>query len=79
MTIDRREQVREHLTHVYLAFQILARRSRPWNQQRRIASIGLVSARMLAAMLIQGREADIPENARERDLKPLVALLDARH
>jgi hypothetical protein len=61
MAIDRREKIREQLTHVYLAFQMLSRRSRPWDQQRRIASIGLVSARRLAAMLIQGGESSPPK------------------
>ena len=60
MSIDRREQIREQLTHVYLAFQMLARRSRPWDQQRRIANIGLESARKLATMLTQGREPPLP-------------------
>jgi len=61
MSIDRREQIREQLTHVYLALQMLARRSRSWDQQRRIASIGLVSARKLTSMLIQNGESSPPK------------------
>jgi hypothetical protein len=64
MAIDRREQIREQLTNVYLAFQMLARTSRPWEQQRRIANIGLASARRLGALLIQGRE---PPSSRTRE------------
>ena len=60
MAIDRREQFREQLTHVYLAFQMLARRSRPWDQQRRIANIGLASARKLASMLIPDGDSSPP-------------------
>jgi hypothetical protein len=60
MSIDRRELIREQLTHVYLAFQMLARRSRPWDQQRRIANIGLASARKLTSMLIQNGEPPPP-------------------
>ena len=60
MSIDRRAQIREHLTPVYLAFQMLASRSRPWEQQRRIATIGLASARRLAALVMQGREPPSP-------------------
>jgi len=60
MSIDRREQIREQLTHVYLALQMLTRRRRPWEQQRRIASIGLASARRLTALLTQGREPPFP-------------------
>jgi hypothetical protein len=60
MAIDRREQIREQLTHVYLAFQMLARRGRPWDQQQRIANIGLAATRKLAAMLMQGREPPSP-------------------
>ena len=60
MAIERREKVREQLTHVYLAFQLLARRSRPWDQQRRIANIGIASARRLTAMLVPGGESSPP-------------------
>jgi len=60
MAIDRPERIREQLTHVYLALQMLARRSRPWSQQRRIAGIGFASARRLMAMLIEGGESPPP-------------------
>ena len=52
MATEPQHHVREQLNHVLLALQILARRQRPWQQQQRIAQIGLASARRLAASIL---------------------------
>jgi hypothetical protein len=55
MASDRQYHMRSQLTNVLLAFQALSRRNRPWEQQRRIAVIGLAAARKLAGVLVTGR------------------------
>jgi len=52
MSGEPRDSLRERLNHVLLALQILARREHPRSQQRRIAQIGLASARTLAALML---------------------------
>jgi hypothetical protein len=55
MASDRQYHMRTQMANVLLAFQALSRRNRPWEQQRRIATIGLASARKLAGVLLTGR------------------------
>jgi hypothetical protein len=55
MAIDRQYHMRTQMANVLLAFQALSRKKRPWEQQRRIATIGLASARKLAGVLLIGR------------------------
>jgi type VI protein secretion system component VasK len=55
MVSDRQYHMRSQFTSVLLALQALSRRKRPWEQQRRIATIGLASARKLAGVLLIGR------------------------
>jgi hypothetical protein len=54
MEVDRRTQIRGQLAAIQLALQLLVRRRRPWGQQRRIARIGLASARKLAVLMVGG-------------------------
>ena len=60
MASDRRYHMRSQMTNVLLAFQALSRKKRPWEQQRRIATIGLASARKLAGVLLIGRPSFSP-------------------
>jgi hypothetical protein len=55
MEVDRTTQIQGQLAAVHLALQLLGRRRRPWGQQRRIARIGLASARKLAVLMVCGR------------------------
>jgi len=60
MGMDRQYHMRQHMANVLLAFQALSRRQLPWQQQRRIAMIGLSSARKLAGVLLIGRPPSSP-------------------
>jgi hypothetical protein len=55
MTVDQNERLSKQLTIVQLALQLLVRRQRPWDQQRRIASMALASLRRLAAMMLSDK------------------------
>jgi hypothetical protein len=57
MTGDADYQLRNRLTQVLLALQMLARRPRPWSRQQRIAAIGLRSARDLVDIVLNGNGA----------------------
>ena len=52
MASDAPQEVRDRFEHVLLALEMLTRRPRRWEQQRRIAEIGLASARWLAGALL---------------------------
>lgn len=55
------EQIRSKLASVLLALEIMGRRNRPWEQQRRIAALGFTSARTLADMLLETDPGPGPE------------------
>lgn len=60
MRSDPEVEARTHLTAVRLALELLYRRRRPWEQQRRIAQLGLMSARRLAEVLLRRRQRRSP-------------------
>jgi hypothetical protein len=66
MAVERERHMREQLAIACLALQALARRSRPWEQQRRIASLGMGSLRRLTALLLVGGEPRQAPSAPER-------------
>jgi hypothetical protein len=55
MWSDTEAEARTHVTAVRLALELLYRRRRPWDQQRRIAQLGIMSARRLADVLLTRR------------------------
>jgi hypothetical protein len=60
---DAPREVRERFEHVLLALEMLTQRARPWEQQRRIAEIGLASARWLAEALLPSAETREPSQS----------------
>jgi hypothetical protein len=65
MAVDPQDRIRERLANVLLALQLLARRPRPWDQQQRLARIGIAEARRLASMVLGGEGSRGPRQTRE--------------
>jgi hypothetical protein len=57
MVDERDEEVRDHVTGVLLALELLARRDHLQAPQARHAELGLSSARKLARILLHGADA----------------------
>jgi hypothetical protein len=65
MTVDPQHDIRGRLTNVLLALQLIAHRPRPWDQQQRLARIGIAEARRLAGMVLNGDDDARPSQTRQ--------------